>query len=521
MLVCLLALSSLGRSDMEPPDASADCDTSDGVAWPCPRPKQQPCETYQICNKHLECLRTEILPNFKPSKLDQFGASRDEFRLKRSVLTPRIRCKHKISCDGVKSTCSTSSSKTDMSENKYNKLAETAQMLAAYGSDEFLTDLMTIPMPLKIHETDKIQTSSKHFKFPPISTGSDYLTTAYACFAIFSAHVNECRYSGLLHHLYLSDNFSSEPDAFSLYSSMFRSLRCPFWAHNTEYICFGVHKLGICATFEEDPLCNGPMKPFIKKTDHPDSFQIGNSQHHQWLSENQVSDHITYGYNNQCPFPALPDSPRSKPSQPFPKPSLLFPALNHAVESRSAIGGHPEKEDTLGGHLEILWNHLDFWCWCLWMWFRVNRCRSFLSASFSFSSFAKHAHMFARLIVLLTILFLVSPVSAMNDEPNVRANYDVLPGLTVWNGLPMLDFVDTWYRCLTTALGQIVQDGFTLWQTARAQDPPGDAVAHKTMSGCDTTFETIVWPLVFSNILIPNPTFITSLKPFAQVMDLR
>ena len=79
-------------------------------------------------------------------------------------------------------------------------------------------------------------------------------------------------------------------------------------------------------------------------------------------------------------------------------------------------------------------------------------------------------------IVKWIILLMLLP-SALSVDPSFRTDYDVLPGVTEFDGIPRNNFENTWLLILTAALGAIVQDGYTLLQTAREQDggrDPGD-----------------------------------------------
>ena len=55
-------------------------------------------------------------------------------------------------------------------------------------------------------------------------------------------------------------------------------------------------------------------------------------------------------------------------------------------------------------------------------------------------------------------------------NPNQVRDYDVLPGMRRWNGIPFNEFSSTWWIALCTALGSIAQDGWTLLQTATGGD---------------------------------------------------
>ena len=72
-------------------------------------------------------------------------------------------------------------------------------------------------------------------------------------------------------------------------------------------------------------------------------------------------------------------------------------------------------------------------------------------------------------IILLTI---IPGVSA--PDPNTRNDYDYLAGVPVWDGLPRHDFLRVWFVALGVALGSVVQDGYTLLQTAEENDAGRD-----------------------------------------------
>ena len=71
-------------------------------------------------------------------------------------------------------------------------------------------------------------------------------------------------------------------------------------------------------------------------------------------------------------------------------------------------------------------------------------------------------------IVMLAILSYIPLVVAPN--PNHVKDYDVLPGMRRWNGIPFHEFATTWWIALGVALGSIAQDGWTLLQTAQGVD---------------------------------------------------
>jgi hypothetical protein len=65
------------------------------------------------------------------------------------------------------------------------------------------------------------------------------------------------------------------------------------------------------------------------------------------------------------------------------------------------------------------------------------------------------------------------------DLPNMQRDWDFLPGMKKWDGIPFHDFLRVWWVALCVALGSISQDGVTLLQTADGTDAdPGDADAN-------------------------------------------
>ena len=59
--------------------------------------------------------------------------------------------------------------------------------------------------------------------------------------------------------------------------------------------------------------------------------------------------------------------------------------------------------------------------------------------------------------------------------PNMGDNYNFLPGMSRWDGIPYYDFEKHWWSALLIALGAIIQSGYTLLQTALEQDGGRDA----------------------------------------------
>ena len=77
-------------------------------------------------------------------------------------------------------------------------------------------------------------------------------------------------------------------------------------------------------------------------------------------------------------------------------------------------------------------------------------------------------------IIMFLLVFCVT--GAMAVDPQAQKNqWNVLSGVTVWNGKPQYEFRINWFLLLCGALGAIVQDGWTLLQTARDEDLGGPA----------------------------------------------
>ena len=84
----------------------------------------------------------------------------------------------------------------------------------------------------------------------------------------------------------------------------------------------------------------------------------------------------------------------------------------------------------------------------------------------------------ARFRVCMVVMLLMQSVVAVN--PNQQKDWDKLEGMSRWDGIPYNEFRREWFQKLTVSLGAIVQDGWTLLQTARNQDQgapgnPGNA----------------------------------------------
>ena len=54
--------------------------------------------------------------------------------------------------------------------------------------------------------------------------------------------------------------------------------------------------------------------------------------------------------------------------------------------------------------------------------------------------------------------------------PNMSRDWDFLPGMKRWNGIPFYEFLRIWFFALTAALGTVVQEGNTLLECAENRD---------------------------------------------------
>jgi hypothetical protein len=70
-----------------------------------------------------------------------------------------------------------------------------------------------------------------------------------------------------------------------------------------------------------------------------------------------------------------------------------------------------------------------------------------------------------------TTILLIPQVEAVN--PNMQRDYDTLPGMKMWNGIPYAEFRRTWWVALMAGLGAIFQEGWTLLQCANGVDLGG------------------------------------------------
>ena len=83
---------------------------------------------------------------------------------------------------------------------------------------------------------------------------------------------------------------------------------------------------------------------------------------------------------------------------------------------------------------------------------------------------------FIHFVAISILIANLVPVYSVGN-PNVERFEDVLPGVKKWNGKAFYDFRIVWWPTLITALASIAQEGWTLLQVARGQDPgaPGNA----------------------------------------------
>ena len=61
--------------------------------------------------------------------------------------------------------------------------------------------------------------------------------------------------------------------------------------------------------------------------------------------------------------------------------------------------------------------------------------------------------------------------------PNTARDYDFLPGMKRWNGIPFHDFEKVWFQALIVSLGTIAMGAVTLITTAQGNDPDKAATA--------------------------------------------
>ena len=105
----------------------------------------------------------------------------------------------------------------------------------------------------------------------------------------------------------------------------------------------------------------------------------------------------------------------------------------------------------------------------------------------------KRSYKFTKLLYILLLIIILTPVVAPPSSrgrgrgsgtgppptrlypgtdfiPNMGDNYNFLPGMSRWDGIPYYDFEKHWWAALLIALGAIIQSGYTLLQTALEQD---------------------------------------------------
>ena len=76
-------------------------------------------------------------------------------------------------------------------------------------------------------------------------------------------------------------------------------------------------------------------------------------------------------------------------------------------------------------------------------------------------------------VVIVCVEVFAGHIDAVN--PNTQKDYDILPGMKMWDGKPYYEFRTTWWLALIGALGSIFQEGWTLIQTANGVDVGGPA----------------------------------------------
>ena len=54
--------------------------------------------------------------------------------------------------------------------------------------------------------------------------------------------------------------------------------------------------------------------------------------------------------------------------------------------------------------------------------------------------------------------------------PHIHKDWDFLPGVRRWDGIPRYDFLLVWFMALGVALGSVMQDGNSLLQCAKGED---------------------------------------------------
>ena len=82
----------------------------------------------------------------------------------------------------------------------------------------------------------------------------------------------------------------------------------------------------------------------------------------------------------------------------------------------------------------------------------------------------RKSHQFIHFVALLILMSNLVTVNTTGSA-HVERFEDILPGVKEWNGKRFYDFRIVWWPALLAALGSIAQDGWTLLQVARGQDP--------------------------------------------------
>ena len=107
---------------------------------------------------------------------------------------------------------------------------------------------------------------------------------------------------------------------------------------------------------------------------------------------------------------------------------------------------------------------------------RFNRFKTF------HHGYNRHKFLIMWFIILMMMPTISAPTTRGSDSgsslpsvndimPNTQRDYDFLPGMKRWNGIPFNDFLRVWWVALCLALGTISMDGVTLLTNAEGNDP--------------------------------------------------
>ena len=98
----------------------------------------------------------------------------------------------------------------------------------------------------------------------------------------------------------------------------------------------------------------------------------------------------------------------------------------------------------------------------------------FVGCHVSVRSSTAHCAFIIGAMVFFSMIVRTNAAGKEIDDRKHSTHENYLPGVSKWNGRPFFDFQRLWWPALCVALGTIAQDGYTLLQTARAQDPAGE-----------------------------------------------